>query len=643
MLALAWPWGDSARGRFEGSAERLGASLCAGIGGQAAAVEVKGLHWSFRPSRSISTLSRTWRPSVLGDGRIAAFHGYFDNAAAIAEQLGADGADIARLYALAVTAWGDQADQRIIGEYCTIIADPERRRLRLSRSPLRAPPLYYFHDEDLAVAGSVPRIFFAAGVPRRLNHVRVADSAMINFSDQEASWFEGIHRVPLGCVVELQCGRPRILDRYYDPLKIPPVRMRSDAECIARVNELLDQGVRACLAGFRKPGATLSAGLDSPQVAVRALKMLPLSQKLPTFTFCPEPGYDGRVQPGMIGDERPMVEAFAAMHPRLEALFTTNEGYAHDHRWRDFFHLMGGAPSGLCNMYVFHGLFAEAVREGCDVLLVSDWGNNAVSDKGYWGFVEYLLTGRWRQLWLALRNFPFQERSMLWRLVAQSFLPLFPNRVWRVLRRLVFRDQQSLLDLMQPLRSEYRVSSGAEQRLKDSGLVFERYQPWNARHAHQLLLQNDDGEAAEIYQAFEQMYGVAQRDPLAYRPLVEFCWGLPTRMFMRDGEMRWLAKQLAKDIMPKKQSANRLNGRWDADWHLRIGRRRDELLDDLYRLERDERMAAMLDLPRMRALLEDWPDQTELDPHKYMAREFAVPRALLTARFINYFEGRNSP
>jgi asparagine synthase (glutamine-hydrolysing) len=304
---------------------------------------------------------------------------------------------------------------------------------------------------------------------------------------------------------------------------------------------------------------------------------------------------------------------------------------------------MGGAPSGLCNMYVFHGLFAEAAGQDCDLLLVSDWGNNAFSDKGYWGFVEYLLTGRWRQLWLALKTFPVQNRSMLWRFVAQSLLPLLPDRLWRLARRIVFRNGQSALDLMQPLSREYRYSSGADQRLKERGLVFERYQPWHKRHAIQLLLQNDDGEGAEIYQAFEQMYGVPQRDPLAYRPLVEFCWSLPTNMFMRDGQMRWLAKEMAKGIMPEEQRANRLNGRWDADWHLRIGRRRKDYIAELDRLAGDERLGGMLDIPRLRASLETWPDQTEVDAQGYMAREFAVPRALLTAQFIDYVEGRNTP
>ena len=139
------------------------------------------------------------------------------------------------------------------------------------------------------------------------------------------------------------------------------------------------------------------------------------------------------------------------------------------------------------------------------------------------------------------------------------------------------------------------------------------------------------------------MYGIALRDPMAYRPFVEFCFGLPVELFMRDGQMRWLAKQMAKGIMPEEQRANRLNGRWDADWHLRIGRRRKDYIAELDRLARDERIAATIDLPRLRASLEDWPDENVIEQQKFFTREFAVPRGLLTARFITYVERSNAP
>ena len=643
MLAFAWPWGRSKQNASRDLSTRLASSLCAGIGGYAGSAEIDGLHFACRALRSSPALARAWRPARLPGARLAAFNGYFDNAASVAADLGTTVAHPAELYGLAVDRWGDGADCRIIGEYCAIIADPSAGYVRLSRSPLKAPPLHYFHDDELAAAASVPRALFAAGVERRLNEARVADSALINFSDPEATYFENLLRVPTGHVVELQRGRSPVVRQYYDLFASPDVRLASDEEYIARAGELLDQGIQACLAGFRKPGATLSGGLDTPQVVVRTLAALPEDQNLPTFTFHPEEGYDDRVQAYFLGNERPLVEAFAAMHPRLEPHFTANEGYEHDYRWPEFFHLMGAAPSGLCNMYVFHGLLAGAAREGCDLLLLAEWGNYTFSDKGDWGYVEYLLTGKWRQLWLALTRIQTDHRSAFKRFLLRSIMPLMPEAVWRAARRLANRRQRSLLDMMQPLSARYRTDSGAERRRKQSGVSLERYQPLSRRHAQRLLFHNGDADSPEVYQAFEQMYGVALRDPMAYRPFVEFCFGLPVEMFMRDGRMRWLAKEMAKGIMPEEQRTNRLNGRWDADWHLRLGRRRTDLMAEIDRLAGDERIAAMLDLPRMRAALEEWPDETEIDPQQYYVREFAVPRGLLAARFVNYVEGRNEP
>lgn len=203
------------------------------------------------------------------------------------------------------------------------------------------------------------------------------------------------------------------------------------------------------------------------------------------------------------------------------------------------------------------------------------------------------------------------------------------------------RGKTSALDLVSPLGVEYRKSSGADSRAQEAGWSFGRFQPKSRREEMSKLLAIGDAEASEIYQGFEQLYGVSQRDPTAYRPFFEFCLGLPTKMFLRDGEPRWLAKQMARGIMPEEQLANRLNGRWDADWLLRIRRRREEYLAELERLSANPRFSRMLAIDKLRAALEDLPTSTPTDPELVLPLEAALPRALLTARFVNFVEGRN--
>jgi len=639
MLSLAWQWEDPARDQPVST--RLANSLCSGIGGHASAVELDGVSFAYRALQSTPASARLWRPTRFPSGQLVIFHGYLDNAASVARKLGVETLEPARLYGLAVERWGDEAEREIIGEYCAVIVDVPQLAARLSRSPLRAPPLHYFAGPNLFAAASVPRALFAAGVDRRLNEDRVADSALMNFSDNQASWFEDIYRVPLGHIVELKRNEPRDIRQAYDLFSVGDVQLDSVDSYVKRAGELLSEGVRACMSGFATPGATLSGGLDSPQVAVRALEELPPEEHLPTFTFHPESGYDGRTEFGKVGDERPIVEAFVAQHPRIEPHFTDNRGHEHDHRWNDFFHLMGGAPAGLSNMYVFHGLFSAAAKRKCDLILLAEWGNFTFSEKGDWGFVEYLLKGRWRQLWLALTRVKSDDRSLVGRFLARSVSPFLPRSVWQLTRRFGQLRGRFAVDLMQPLSASYRSDSGSEKRLKESGVLIDRYHPKSRREALRLTFRNGEAETAEIYQAFEQIYGVAQRDPTAYRPFVEFCLGLPTELFLRDGEARWLAKEMAKGIMPEEQRANLRNGRWDADWHLRIGRRREDFLAELNSLSRDARMAAMFDIPRLQAALENWADETPTDLLSVYGPEFAVPRALLTARCIKYVEGQN--
>ena len=236
MLAFAWFWHGSHHDSTHSLAQRLAASLCSGIGGSAGSAELDGLHFAYRPLAGNAAQLRTWRPAVLDSGAIVAFHGHIDNAAALAAQLNTDPGDLARTYGRAVERWGRDADIRVIGEYCAIVAHPERRIVRLSRSPLRAPPLVYHNDGGGIAAASVPRALFAAGVAERLNRTKVADSAWINYTAQEDSWFEDVRRVPLGCAVTVTPVE-RKLDKFYDIGAIPDAAPASDDEYLARADE----------------------------------------------------------------------------------------------------------------------------------------------------------------------------------------------------------------------------------------------------------------------------------------------------------------------------------------------------------------------------------------------------------------------
>ena len=572
------------------------------------------------------------------------FAGHLDNAPQMAAMLGVpspapgDHPALAGLYGAALLKWGDQADLRLIGEYAAIVLDEAHDHVRLARSPLRAPPLHYHAGPQRVLASTTLGAIFACGVARRLNDAKLADMALFNSSNEARGWFEGVARVPLGSVIELtpagETSRP-----YYDFDALPRLPRMPLAERIEHAHALLAEGTRAALAGSKRPALMLSGGLDSSLVAVKALEVMPAQEPLNSYTFVVEPGWVRYDHPRRITDERPLVEAFCAMHPRLVPHYCDNAGRGLDYKLTELFFATGSAPQGFANLGVYHSLWEAARSDGCDRVLLGEFGNMTVSTDANWAFSEYLVGLRWRQLYLALRDAPEDGRSIMRRFLALAVFPFLPERAWQWQRRV--RKVPNLYHQASALRAEYAERSGALARSRAAGLPNPRFPLRDRLATMREVHSNTWGEFSDIYAGFTQIYGMEQRDPTAYRPFFEFCAGLPSDTFLRDGQDRWLAREMLHGQMPEDARLEKRTGRHNADWHAKLTRQREGLLREVDALARVPRLSAMFDLEKVRAALEDWPETGAIPEAERMAREVVVPRAIIMARFVNYVEGRN--
>ena len=587
--------------------------------------------------------ARSWTSTEI-DGLLVLFHGHISNARELAAELGLnwpsrpDTPDLARLYGRLLRQSGADCDLRIIGEYAAAVIDRTRQTLRLVRSPLRAPPLHFHHAGQRVIASNVPRAVLAAGIAAQLDPLKLADNAWFNYASDRTGWYETIARVPLGTTIEFGPGGMD-LRRYYDPLNLPEVRLPRAQDYVEQADALLKEAVAAALDGFARPGVLLSGGLDSSLVAVKALEVLPAAQDLPAFTFVPQADWDGRVPRGTYGDERPFVDAFAAMHPRIRPQYLDNHGLAFDHRMAELFHLIGIAPINLGNYSPYHEPWRAAQQAGCDVLLVPEWGNETFSNAGEWGLIEYFLHGRWGELRAALHTIADDNRPLWRRFVGECLLPLLPPTVWRWQRAV--RGVRDTRELASPLRADYVAAHALNARGDAQDGALGASAPRSQRQWLARALSGAFEESSDVWQGFEQLYGVPMRDPAAYRPLAEFCFGLPTNLYLRGGQRRWLARELARGKLPEAQRTNQRNGRHHPDWLAKLAPRRAELRAELDRLEHVPELAEMLDFPRLKSALEDWPDQTPI-AEDALALQVALTRGLTTARFINFVSGRNT-
>ena len=634
MLALWRDWSGSPV-RYS---DRIAASLGMFAGFPSAYHASGDTAAAFLSSPRLKAPIRHWKPHRTASGDVVLFHGRIHNFAELAEQLGISDNDPAALYGAAVLRWQYDADHIVIGEYCSIIAQADK--LRLVRSPWSAPPLYHCNFDGQTIAASVPRVLLAAGLPADLDPIRLADNLYFNLLDRTRGWYRGMHRVAYGSVVTLDRRGGIETRQFYDPRALPEVRLARDQDYVETAYNLLGEATAKAMKGAKSPGIMLSGGLDSPLVAAAAMQQLPPGQRLPSFTFAPGDDWRDRLPSGMFGDEREFVRAFAAMHPALEPHFTQNPGIGFDTRWLELFSAIGNAPNHLCNFYVYHGVWAGAQQVGCDLLLTADFGNQTYSNDARWGFVEYLKRLRWRQLWLALRDHPADDRSMLHKLAALSLLPLLPLSLRRAIRQMRHPNRTNLNDLVSMLPDQEH-GPAAERARRDGALIELEY---SATKVESFVFDYNwrDCEGDEVQQGFEQVYGVRQVDVPAYRPLAEFCAGLPTDQFLRDGQSRWLARRMAVGRLPEAQRTNVKIGRHNADWFERLTPRLAEFRIEAQSMVDQPDLAGLIDPGKILAILDAWPDKPGIDPEGWIPQSAGLPRGLLTARFVAHVTGRNA-
>ncbi len=581
-----------------------------------------------------------WSPAQSSSGKQVLFHGWLDNCAALAAELGIATYDPAAVYGAAVDRWGDEADNHAEGHYCAIVHDPAAGAARLSRAALRAPPLHYFHTSSSIGAASVPRCLEAMGLGRRLNQRKLIDALYFN-PTEEAGFLEGSWRVGLGQVVHLTPGHRHTL-RYYDPLTFKlGWRTGDPAELIAEVDRLLEEACRVAIAGARQPAQTLSGGLDSTNVAVRLLRVLPPTHRLKTLTFTPSPGYDQTPVPFQNLDERGVVEAFAAGHPRLDPHFTDNAGVQFDHKLDQLLLAMGTGQACTSVNFRYHGIFDLAAQQGCDRVLTCDMGEQTFSALGDWGYGEFLRRGKWMRLTEALRADTFGQRSMLRRLLSRALIPSLPYGLWKLWKALRGEDTAPQNLDIAGLTEASLTDHAVIERARKAGVSYERDQYGYRHESLTDSMARGDIESSDWLQAMEQIYEVRLRDVPAYRPLLEFCLSLPTEMFLREGQIRWLARELARGIMPEEQRLSRLVGTQYADWHALLTPRVAEMREAL-RVAREDPDLSFLDFEQLEHTLDTWPEQSTLDDEVYFPCAYTLPRALTMIRYVQFMTGRNA-
>jgi len=584
------------------------------------------------------------QPLTGGGGRLVLVADLrLDNRAELAAALGLDAerlrrlADAALLLA-ALEKWGDTAVERLVGPFAFALWDMQKRRLFCARDPLGSRPLFYHRSASCLAVASLPSgILALPEVPKVLDEQETARHLLL-LPQSGTSMYAGIERLPPGHTLAVTADGARG-SRWWRPPPPGSVRPTSEAALIEQGRALFSGAVEACLRSTGGVGSHLSAGCDSGVVtAVAAGLLARRGQRLTAYTSVPREGYDALGPDGRPGDEGPGAAALAARYANVDhVLFRAGEASPLDDL--DLVGPVQGAPVlNACNLVWGNGIARAARARGLSTMLTGQMGNMTISYDGLQRLPSLLLrglVGTWAREAAALSRSSRQG----WKIALRaSFPPLMPPWLWRRYSRWRGRDWDPL---------EYSGISPAFARDIDcAALAAESgwdmgYRPWADGHAMRLAaLQRLD--LGPVMAAQAAAFRVDHRDPTADRRGVEFCLGLPEEWYLSAGRRKRLLHLLFGDLLPAQTLNPTVRKGYQAvDWHEGLTRARPAIVAELDRLEASPLARRALDLPRLRRLVEDWPEagwHSRRITHQY---RLVLLRALSTGRFIRRVEGGN--
>lgn len=585
---------------------------------------------------------RERQPEPDAAGRVVLFSGYLFEPSEVAGELGLPaGTPDSRVVASWFDRHGLGSLHRLKGDYTFALWDPNRQQVHLVVSPM-ASRIVYWHARATGFwfATTLSALHQFAGVPKALDPLQLALHFTVHIVDPADTLYQQIRLLPPGTALTADAKGVRE-NAFWRPDPARRLSLRTPHAYAEAARDLLDQAVRRQLRSDRIPGVLVSGGLDSSAVAATAARTI-APATIDTYTSEPPPGQPVEGREGWYDRERPHVEALAARYPNLTPHF------CHSHEPAPFevdptpLFAAGGRMQFIANhIGWFDAAYRAARRDGHAALLTGAMGNMTLSFDGLRGLSDYARAGRIDKL---VRLLPaaarFRQRS-LWGLVKSHVLfPSLPPKLRDTLWRRRHPGKHPWAEYA-AIRAEFAGQVDLDATLWSSGESARFANSPDSRKMVARFLQAQRIRVLETLGTLRAYYGFELRDPFADPDLVEFCLAIPRDQYLLGGEQRSLARRTLADRLPPALLDERRYGQQNPEWFTRLSAQRDSFAADIERLGNVPLAAEMLDLPRLRQLIETWPADAEAAAARRFEYEHLIPRAVQTGRFIRWAEGSN--
>lgn len=510
------------------------------------------------------------------------------------------------------------------GVFSFVHWDESRRRLTLTRDCGRGEALYFFRGRDIVVfATHLADLLAFPDVPRDVDEAVLANQVLSNLFQRRRTVLRSVERVPSRTAIIITRGA---IDEcvYWAPVIVKSRLYARDEDYVERARELLDQAVARVLSDSPKFVVKASGGLDSSAV-LSTLARRGIDD-IPCYTLVPEGPAPASDSLFYYDDERPKTAALASRYPALRFRYLSAADLvaspppdeARFERWPlPQFNVSRGRVNDALNRAI--------VDDGYGVVLTGAAGNLSLSWAGEDLMPDLAARGRLLALWREVLATAREEGNSPLRILAHgALLPLLPDAAKEMLMRRLGQAGH-LIDARSPFRPEAAREFHFRETWQADG--FDPVVRW-VRWTRELRIARLFDKPAMMHDylpANDAVHGIELRDPLADRDLCEFCLNVPSRLFRRDGVPRWFARAVLADRVPSELLDERRRGSQRMPWSIAIDR--TQLATEIDRMEHSLAASRLFDVPRLKRLVSDWPEDVEEDFGKnltYMAVEQAV-------------------
>jgi asparagine synthase (glutamine-hydrolysing) len=522
--------------------------------------------------------------------------------------------------------WQEECVDHLAGAFTFAVWNQKQQHLFLARDHTGERPLYYSSTGTSFGFASMPKgLHCLPFVGAEVNEDYVARYLTLANIPIEQTIFRRMQRLPSGCSLSIRREQIKLW-RHWRTDHLPDLRLSSADEYLDCFKEKFDRAVRARLRTRGGIGAHLSGGLDSGAVAATAARLLQAEgRELTCFTAVPRPGFAAVTSKTHFDDEGPAAAEVAAMYPNLRHMLVDSSATSFldvlDHNNNLYDHPCFGPSNEVWS----NAIMARARENGITVLMSGHCGNSTISYDGMQAFSAWFRSGHWGTL--------LRTAAQLTRAGNASVRSVIRNAVWPSLPFWLrsFTDPH-----MRGFSLDYSILSPEIARQLD--LERAAYRDLNRQSPDGRTLLRavlEYGDVSDTPMLAQGGWQLDYRDPTYDREVVEFCLRVPLEEFLRGGQQRSLVKRAMTGRLPASTLNRKQRGSQSADWYVNVGAVCGRMALELERLQSSPLASRMLDLARMRRLIEQWPKSgfermdVNRSHHAALTRGFSVGKFLM--------------